>query len=196
MPDELKKILQRELDELKQNKIRATALGVCFIVLLIFWATDSGSDGEEINLNEPSTTADAPPETKDLPVVSLPAEKSLDGVTLVLGANADELFIGDPFAGEEKPKPPPKVAIPPVPPIVLQPPPIPPEQPKSQPQEKIILTGTAISGANKTAMFLREKETLFRTIGEEVGGKKISDITSDFVTFEDGERVFIQRELR
>ena len=196
MPDELKKILQRELDELKQNKIRATALGLCFIVLLIFWATDSDSDGEEINLNEPLSTADAPPVTKDLPVVSLPAEKSSDGVKLVLGADADELFIGDPFAGEEEPEPlPPKVAPPPVPPIVLQPPPIPPEPPK--PQEKIILTGTAISGSNKTAMFLRGKETLFLTIGEELfDGKKISDITPDFVTFADGERVFIQRELR
>ena len=194
MPDKLKEILQRELDELKQNKIRAIALGVCFIVLLIVWLTDDSSDDEEINLHE-TTTVEAPPATKDLPVKVLPVEKSPDGVTLVLGANADPLLIGDPFAGKEKPKPPPKVVTPPVPPIIIPPPQI-PEPPKPQPQEKIVLTGTAISGANKTAMFLREKETLFRTIGEEVGGKKISDITSDFVTFEDGERVFIQRELR
>ena len=191
MPDELKKILQRELDELKQNKIRAIALGVCFIVLLIFWATDDSSDGEEINLNAP-TTADTPPATKDLPVKVLPVEKNSDGVTLVLGANADQLFIGDPFAGKEKPKPPPKFELPP--PIMIQPPPPIPEQPKAQ--EKIILTGTAISGAKKTAMFLRDKETLFLTIGEEVGGKIISDISQDFVTFEGGEKIFIQRELK
>ena len=191
MPDELKKILQRELDELKQNKIRAIALGVCFIVLLIFWATDDSSDGEEINLNAP-TTADTPPATKDLPVKVLPVEKNSDGVTLVLGANADQLFIGDPFAGKEKPKPPPKFELPP--PIMIQTPPPIPEQPKAQ--EKIILTGTAISGAKKTAMFLRDKETLFLTIGEEVGGKIISDISQDFVTFEGGEKIFIQRELK
>lgn len=195
MSDKLKEILQHEINELKQNKIRAIALGVCFIVLLIFWLTDDSSDGEEINLNEP-TIAEKPPATKDLPVVSLPVEKSADGVTLVMGANADPLFIGDPFAGNEKPKPPPKVVTPPVPPIVIQPSPQIPEPPKSQPQEEIILTGTAISGTNKTAMFLRGKKTIFLTIGEEIGGKKILDITPDFVTFEDGERVFIQRGMR
>ena len=202
MSDKLKEILQHELDELKQNKIRAIALGVCFVVVLVFWIVDDTSDDEEIILNEPTTTADALPVTKDLPVANLPIEKSPDGVTLVLGANADPIFVGDPFAGKEKPKPkppPPKVVAPPVPPIALQPPQPPPqilEQPKPQPQEKIILTGTAISGEKKFAMFLRGKETIFLTIGEEIGGKKISDITPDFVTFADGARVFIQRELR
>lgn len=193
MSDGLKKFLQGELNELKENKIRATALGVCFIVVLFFWISDDGSDNEEIILNEKP-----PPITKDLPVKVLPIEKSLDGVTIVLGANADELFIGDPFAGEEKTKPatpPPKVVIEPAPPVVIQPPPQ-PEQLVEQPKEKIILTGTAISGDNKTAMFLRGNETLFLTIGEEVGGKKISDISPDFVTFEDGERVYLQKELR
>ena len=195
MPDGLKKILQHELDELKQNKIRATALGVCFMVLLIFWATDDSSVGEEISLNEEPPAVDTQPATKDLPVVNLPT-KSPDGVTLVLGANADPLFVGDPFAGKEKPKPappPPKVILPPIPPATPQPQPQPSAPP--QPQEKITLTGTAISGENKTAMFLRGKETLFLTVGEEINGKKISDITPDFVTFADGERIFIQKGL-
>ena len=110
---------------------------------------------------------------------------------------ADELFVSDPFAGEEKPKPkqqPPKSFVEPVPQIVIQPLPQPVEQPK--PQEKIILTGTAISGENKTAMFLRDKETLFLTVGEEIGGKKILDISVDFVMFEDGQKVYLQKELR
>ena len=71
-----------------------------------------------------------------------------------------------------------------MPPIVIQPPPQLVEQPK--PKEKIILTGTAISGESKTAMFLRGKETLFLTIGDEIGGRKISDITRDAVIFADG----------
>ncbi|MBR0261023.1 MAG: hypothetical protein IJQ85_04425 [Selenomonadaceae bacterium] len=197
MPEWLKNILQRELDEIKQNKVRVIFVGVCFIVVLILWLTDGSSDDEEIILNEPTTPVETPPATKDLPVKILPVEKSSDGVTLVLGANADELFIGDPFAVKEKPKPPPKVATPPVPPIVIQPPPTqPPVQPKPQPQEKIILTGTAISGDKKIAMFLREKETLFLSIGDEIGGKKISDINPDFVILEDDVRVFIQKELR
>lgn len=191
MSDELKKILQRELDELKQNKIRAIALGACFVVLLFFWASEDSPAGEEINLNEPPTTADAPPVTKDLPVKNLSVEKSPDGVTLVLGANADTLSVGDPFAGAEKPKPPPPKPVVAPPPIILQPPKIP-----ELPKEKILLTGTAISSANKLAMFLRGKETLFLSIGDEIGGKKIFDITPDFVSFEDGERIFIQKELR
>lgn len=192
MPDGFKKILQHELDELKQNKIRAMALGMCFIVLLIFWMTDDSSGGEEISLSEPPPAVDTPPVTKDFPVVNLP-KKSPDGVTLVLGANADPLFIGDPFAGKEKSKPippPPKVVLPPIPPVAPQPQPQPSAPPA--PQEKITLTGTAISGENKTAMFLRGKETLFLTVGEEINGKKISDITPDFVTFDNGERLMIR----
>lgn len=190
MSDGLKKFLQNELDELKQNKIRAIALGVLLAFLLILWITDDSSDGEEIILTE------EPPVTKDLPVTILPVEKSPDGVTIVIGANADELFIGDPFEGVEKPKPPPPPKIPEVvPQIVIQPPPPPPQEP-TEPQEKVILTGTAISGSNKTAMFLRGEETLFKTVGEEIGGKIISDITSESVTFEDGERLYFQKELR
>ena len=184
MPEELKEILRRELDELKQNKIRVLALVACLIVLVIFWITDDTSGGEEIILEE------KPPATKDLPVKVLPVAKSPDGVKIVLGANADRLFIGDPFAVEEEVKPPPTPPLPaiPAPSIVIEPPPKPPK-------ENIILMGTAISGTNKTAMFLRGKETLFKTIGEEIDGRIISDITPDFVTFEDGARIYFQKEL-
>ena len=200
MPDELKKFLSRELDELKQNKIRAIALVACVVVALIFWAIDDNSSGEEIALE------DAPPVTKDLPVKPLPVEKSSDGVTVVLGANADALFIADPFAGEEKPKPPPKPQptpqppqAPPTLPAIPQPPAViqPPEPPPKvePPKEPLTLTGTAISGDSKTAMIMRGKETLFVTLGEEIDGRRIVDITSDFVSFDDGERIFLRKEL-
>ena len=195
MPDELKEILRRELDELKQNKIRVIALAVCFILLLIFWIADDSSDGEEIALNE-----EPPPLTKDLPVKVLPVPKSPDGVKKVMGANADRLFIGDPFEVEEeiKPAPPPPIIQEPTPPLPKVPAPSIVIEPKpepviEQPKEKIILTGTAISGENKTAMFLRGNETVFLTVGEEIGGRKISDITPDFVTFEDGGRIYFQK---
>lgn len=200
MSDELKKILSRELDELKQHKVRAIALGVCVIVLLIVWTIDDGSGGEEIIL------VDAPPVTKDLPVKPLPVkplpvEKNPDGVTVVLGANADALFIGDPFAGEEKPKPKPQPPTPPLPAIpqpqtVIQPPePTQPTPQVEQPKEPLTLTGTAISGDNKTAMILRGKETLFLTIGDVIDGRRILDITPDFVTLDDGERIYLQKGL-
>lgn len=192
MSDELKKFLSRELDELKQNKIRTIGLVVCVVVAVILWTVDDSSGGEEIVLD------DAPPVTKDLPVKTLPVEKSPDGVTIVLGANADALLIADPFAGEEKPQPPPKpqppLPTPPLPaipsPVVIQPPPQ-----IEQPREQIILTGTAQSGNNKTAMFLRGNETLFKTIGDELDGRRIVDITADFVTLDNNERIYLQRGL-
>ena len=196
MSDELKNFLSRELNELKQNKIRAIALVACFIVAVIFWTIDDSSGGEEIVLD------DAPPVTKDLPVKVLPVEKSPDGMTIVLGANADALLIADPFAVEEKPAPPPKSQPPPPPPtpplpaipspVTIQPPPAPQVE---QPREQFILTGTAISGNNKTAMFLRGNETLFKTIGDELGGRRIVDITPEFVTLDNNERIFLQKGL-
>ena len=176
-------------DELKQNKIRAIALVACVVVALILWIIDDSSGGEEIVLD------DASPVTKDLPVKILPIEKSPDGVTIVLGANADELLIADPFAGEEKPKPPPKpqpsLPTPPLPaipsPVAIQPPPQ-----IEQPREQFILTGTAISGNNKTAMFLCGNETLFKTVGDELNGRRIVDITADFVTLDDGKVLTIR----
>jgi len=192
MLDELKKFLSRELDELKQNKIRAIALVACLIVAIIFWTIDDSSGGEEIVLTE------KPPVTKDLPVKVLPVEKSPDGVTIVLGANADALLIADPFAGEEKTQPPPKPQSPPhKPPLPAIPSPVviqPPEPPQiEQPREQFILTGTAISGNNKVAMFLRGNETLFKTIGDELDGRRIVDITPDFVTLDNNERIYLQR---
>lgn len=191
MPEEVKEILRRELDELKQNKIRVGILAGCVLILLIVSIVDDGSDGEEIILDEP------PPLTKDLPIKTLPVAKSPDGVKIILGANADRLFIGDPFAVEEKVAPEPPPTPEPTPPLPKIPPPsIIIEPPKPEPpKEQIILTGTAISGDNKTAMFLRGSETVFLTVGEEIGGRKISDITSDFVTFDDGERIYFQKEL-
>lgn len=190
MPDELKNFLSRELDELKRNKIRAGALGVCFVVLVIFCLVDDDS-GEEINLKE------SPPVTKDLPVKPLPAPKNpinIEGVTLVIGANADALNVADPFAGEEKPKPPPKQIAPTLP-TVHEPPPIPKPKPQPESREKILLTGTAVSGDNKIAMFLRGKDTLFLNVGDEIGGKKILDITPDCVILEGGARVYLHKEL-
>ena len=89
MPDEFREILRRELDELKQNKIRVIALGVCFIVLLIFWITDDGANEEEILITESPPA----PVTKDLPVKNLPVAKTQEGVKVVLGARMPTDFL-------------------------------------------------------------------------------------------------------
>ena len=136
--------------------------------------------------------AEAPPATTDLPVKVLPVEKNPDGVKIVMGASPDALIVADPFAGQKKSEPPPPKpvqAVKTIPPIEIQPQPTISPQPEVQPKprEKIFLTGTAISGNVKTAMILRNKETLFLTIGDEIDGRKIVDIATDAVTFDDGE---------
>lgn len=195
MNDELKaklmEFLRRDLDELRKNKTRTIALVACFFGLLIYAWEPEGSNVEEIDLNQPVT--------KDFPVQKLPDKpaqmpETFNGVKIVLGASNEELHIADPFAGIEKPKPePPKVELPKIPPPSqpVQPPQVQPSAPK----EKITLTGTAISGDNKTAMFLRGKQTIFVTVGEEIGGRIIYDISPDFVTFADGARLYLQKEL-
>lgn len=191
MSDELKKILRREFDELSRNKIRATALVACAAMLAIFWLSDEPAPAEKISLDEPPVKA---PATKDLPAKNFPPQKIFDGVKIVAGATADPLTIANPFAAEKtSPK---KIS----PPKISPPPKIPQEgslnapQGEIPPREKILLTGTAISGAKKTAMFLRGKETIFRTVGDELDGRKIVDITADFVALSDGTRIYLQRE--
>ena len=203
MNDELKeKIMEfwrRDLDEIRKNKRRTIALAICFFVLLIYAWEPEGKNVEEIDLS------DAPPVTKDLPVQKLPDKKipaqipeTTDGVKIVMGANSEQIFINDPFAGPEKPKPPPtppkQVELPKIPPPSQTPQPL-QQPPKVEPKEKIILTGTAISCDNKTAMFLRDKQTEFLSVGDEIGGRIISDITPEFVTFADGMRLYLQKEL-
>ena len=195
LKDKLAEWFRRDLNELKKDKVRVIATVVFLVILVAFKLTDDGPDVEEIDL-------DSPPLTKDLPVQKLPAKvpaqtpESLDGVKIVLGANSEPLYVGDPFAAPPKPKPapkvepPPKIELPPIPSPQIQPPPQP-----SAPKEKIVLTGTAISGTNKTAMFLRDKKTEFLTVGDEIGGRIISDITPEFVTFNDGTRLYLQKEL-
>ena len=195
LKDKLAEWFRRDFDELKKDKVRVIATVVFLVILVAFKLTDDDPDVEEIDL-------DSPPLTKDLPVQKLPAKvpaqkpESLDGVKIVLGANSEPLYVGDPFAAPPKPKPapkvepPPKIELPPIPSPQIQLPPQP-----SAPKEKIVLTGTAISATNKTAMFLRDKKTEFLTVGEEIGGRIISDITPEFVTFKDGTRLYLQKEL-
>ena len=204
MTYELKKFLQSEVDELKQNKIRAIALGVCFFVVVVIWAGENFSRGDEIALNDPPpvATVNTPPTTatKDLPLTSLPAGNNLDGVTELIGANTEPLNVTDPFAAEEKsePKPTaPPATVEPIPPAQIQPlPAAPPAPTPPKPREQIILIGTAISGTDKTAMLQLGKQTMFFSVGDVIDGRRIIDIGTDFVTLDDGETLRLQKELK
>lgn len=195
MFDALKTFLSHELTELQRNDFRVLLIVACFLAAVVLWFIDNSTGGEEIALNEPPVTAPtpAPPATQDLPVKPLPVTKSPEGVTPILGADASPLTVVNPFASEDKPKPPSKSPPPTPPPIIIQPPQPTPQPPA--PREKILLMGTAISGNVKTAMFLRGKKTIFLTIGDELDGRRIVDITPDLVLFADGARVYLQKEM-
>ena len=189
LKDFIREFWQNELEEIRKNKFRVAAL-VLFSLAAIFFVLTDGEE-EKIDLNETSQVEQIEEQEKvsskekkssDKKVIVVKKDKSESksgekNISVVIGANADDLYIRDPFASEESfdvalkeevetiPATPPQ--IPPIPsnspqnlPKVSVPsdlPPIPsqipilPEISPPQPSEKFILTGTAI-GANKNAI--------------------------------------------
>lgn len=132
-------------------------------------------------------------------------------VKAVIGANADEIYIYDPFKNPnpapEKKVDPPKVEVPvkaeekfskPVEPvIVIQPAPEVLSKPKP-PEVKFVLHGTAL-GENKVALVKKISEgkvieMLFLKIGDKLNGKKIADIAENFLTFDDGSSMYFENK--
>lgn len=201
MSDKLKNFWQKDLNELKENPLRFGGLLICFIAAVALFFSDDG--GEQVNISEnpvPVENVETPaPVANDTKVIAVKnAKNSSDdkNITVVLGANSEELIVHDPFKVPQKEKietlPP--AEIPTVQPVII--PPVAQEQPKLS--EKFILRGTAIVGYKKSAliqMISNDKnsaaENLILEIGDTLGGKKIIDISQDFLTFDDGEILFI-----
>ena len=206
----MKDFLKAQLDEVRENKLRFGLLVVAFFAAIIFAVTDYFERGEEIDLEpqkisqvEPvQTTADEKPVAQKVSVAN-------ENVKAVIGANADEIYIYDPFK-DPAPKvkvESPKVEVPvkaeeakssPIEPvIVIKPTPDVPAPPKP-PEEKFVLQGIAL-GENKVAMVQKISEgkvieMLFLKIGDKLQGKKISDIAEDFLTFDDGNRMYFENK--
>ena len=207
--DELKKFfrdfLKDEIDELKQHKYRFFALIVSLLVSLsLIFTEDSGETIEVSNstkIEESSDTTDkngieTDKKTSNKKVISVKKDKNNSNgekVVAVLGANSDELYIGDPFqSDEEKPakiqqKTPENVVIPqqvpiippqlsPIPDQTLDLPPIPSvtpiitevaTEPVKLPEKEFILTGTAINFNQKSAIVQKISTAQGKNVREE-----------------------------
>lgn len=202
MSDKFKNFWQKDLNELKENPLRFGGLLICFIALVILFFSDDGG-GEQINTSKnpaPVETVEKPAtvanDTKIITVKNAKNSNADKNITVVLGANSENAVVHDPFKIPQKEKfdTPPPAEIPTVQPAII--PPVAQEPPKLS--EKFILRGTAIVGYNKSALIQiisndknSAAENLILEIGDTLGGKKIIDISQDFLTFDDGEILFI-----
>lgn len=189
LKDFIREFWQNELEEIRKNKFRVAALVLFSLASIFFMLTDE--EDEKIDLSENSQVEQIEQEEKisskekkssDKNVIVVKNDKSESAsdeknISVVIGANADDLYVRDPFASSElvevelkkevekvpatppkippipsnSPQNPPKVSVPlDLPPIPSQRPIIPETSP-TQPSEKFILTGTAI-GVNKNAI--------------------------------------------
>ena len=195
MDEFLKKFWQDNLTEIRENKFRFAAICFCFVAaVVLFFANDD--DGEEIILTENpapaefAETAENPDTNKKIIVLNSPAISSgKQNIKIVSGANAEALFVHDPFKIpiKEKIQPQPEIILPSV------------EEIPPVSNEKFILRGTAIIGDNKSALVQKissvkdsDAENLILGIGEDFNGKMIIEITPDFLILIDGTKIFIE----
>ena len=180
--DALKSFLQVQLDEIRENKIRFGLIVASLIVVIIIAALDFET-GEEIQLD-----------AQDKSVSSTKIAVTSENVKPLIGASSDEVFIQDPFQISVKVEPledEEKILPPvPIPPVIF-------ETPKVEdkvPTAEFILQGIAVA-EDSTALFKKifggKVETLFLKIGDKVNDKIIVEIGQNFVTLEDGEKIFI-----
>lgn len=181
---------QNELEEIKQNKIRVFALIFSVFIAVALMFTED--DGEKIDMGnfeklEESTEMipkknsddDKKLNTKVISVKKAKDKIDKEKVIAVIGANSEELYIGDPFqSSEEKPVnieqqtlkiddipsqiplippessfiPVQKTELPPIPDMSKDLPPIPSAVPSPSPADEFILTGTAINSGKKAAV--------------------------------------------
>ena len=183
----LEKFWQDNLNEIRENKIRFTAVCICFVVAVVLFLTDD-SGGEEIVLTEsPQLETVEVAENINVNEKIITVKNAADSVAnenikVVLGANSQDLFVHDPF------KVPPKEKVEPVeiPAVVIVP-------PVAQVQiEKFILRGTVIVGINKSALVQRGEENFIVEIGDNLDGKIITRIEKDFLTLDDGTKIFVE----
>lgn len=209
---------QNELEEIKKNKIRVVALIIFSLAATFFMLSDEEEQQiilednpkiEQVEKNEKVSSSKNVITVRKDNSESEPESKEKN-ISVVIGANSDELYIGDPFAIEEEvevamkkevteiPATPPQ--LPQLPQIPDQLPPIPLQIPvlpeiSSASAEDFILTGTAI-GVNKNAIVKKistiqgktQEEEIIVEIGDYVQGRQIVDITDESLIFKDNEK--------
>lgn len=194
MSDALKNFWDKNLEEIRANKIRFGAILIIAAVTVIFALSDSTASDSEIILDAPAPQIPAP----------APIPTAAENVKPILGANASELYVQDPFKAPavEIPAPPP-AAVEPVTPAVEILPEIPVAQIPAtaeppEPAEKFLLRGTAINGNSKSALIHKisgenksAAQNLIVNLGDSLGSSRVVDITPDFVALDDGSKIFL-----
>ena len=218
MNDFVKKFFEKEFAEIEKNKFRISAMIFCASALIVFSVGNFGSDEEKIissenqqgeeNFSDTEKNSDAEKisvdkknSVADNKKISEPEDKNFISV---IGANSEQIFVGNPFQisevepekisdSEEKISEPEQKNSAPV--IIVQ---NPPPQKNSVPveEEKFILSGTAITDNQKTALVQHYKGknfagTLFLKVGDSLKGKRITEITEDAIILSSGEKLYV-----
>ena len=201
---QLREFYDRELNEIKQNKARFGLIIASLIIsLALFLLADEDTESKNISDSEAPTVVSTAKE--EVAINNKAAEKASKLTTITgLEKAAEGVEIINPFKVDTKQNPNDTAKTPKTPPAV----PIfePPQPVKTQePKEKVILIlkGTAISGNKKMAIIQRsisnkndkdKSESLILNIGDEVDGRMIIEINKDFVMFDDGKRLYVQKD--
>lgn len=201
MKNKLRETLQSQLDEIQQNKVRFALIVISLIVVTIIAVSDDSGD-EEIAVDIP---AQIEPVAEEYPT-PIPNDNNAN-IKIVMGANANDLYVGDPFemplTDEPEPESEPEPAqVEETPPVVVTSPaqtviqlPV-DETPK--PDVKIILRGIAI-GENPSALIERiaesAAENLIVGIGDNLDGRTIVAITNDSVIFDNNTKMNVNTEM-
>lgn len=220
--DRLKEFYYREINEIKQNKLRFGAIIATFVAsVAMFFITDTETEvtAAADNVSPKIVAASNDDLPDDKLSVKNKSDKSASKVTSITGLEraSDSVELINPFKSD-LPKPPvekksTEPAAIPLPPSI----PAPTKTVDADSQVVLILKGTAISGDKKMAIIQRsvdsknqskkskssktektdvsKNESLILNVGDDIDGKRIVDISKDFVVFDTGQRLYIHEAL-
>ena len=213
--DKIKNFFENERAEIEKHKFRLVFSFLLLLATIIFVFTNfDDNEEEELNLNETPSIEEKTAVEKNLPTEKQPEVKKVseENIVPVIGANSEILFVRDPFklseseietektAEEKKVEQPTveeKVSTVSAPSVIFSPPELTKKSsPPSEETEFFALSGTAIGENQKTALvkhFKKDKftETLMLTVGDTLNGKKIIEITEDFLQLDGGEKIYL-----
>ena len=171
------KFFKNELNEIKKNKVRVFSVTLCFLFAVAFAIWNFFDTGEEIDISDD--------------------EVADEKIKVARGANSDILFVQNPFALEVEEE----IEIPQVEEKIVEPIKVeetPPQEISPPVEENFYLLGTAVTAEEKIALLQitsnSSTENFFATIGDIVNGRRISDISADSLTFDDGTKIFVSHD--
>ena len=211
--DFFKNFLEREREEIEKHKVRIGLIIFLAVAAIIFSFSDFGDNTENISVEtsqvEENNSAEKISDTEKAThkKISTVQKVTDENIISVVGANAETLFVKDPFqvaeveeiekvekaveVEEEKNIPATERFYPQAVTTQQTAP-----QKNSAVEEKFVLSGTAIGDTQRTALVQHYKGnkiegTLFLQVGDRLKGKKVVEITEDAVILEGGEKISV-----